>query len=393
MIKSLRDEFNKNFSIDKYEGFLQSCNKDAGYDIPFRIAECPIFADKDFKEKVLNAGIEILNQVDKIDFTKIDKMIPQSKLIPGDEGEIEIVALDYAIIQNGNEIDIKLIELQGFPSLFAFENYIGYKYIDYWNLAKSYNHLFSELDFKSYNELMKEKLLGGYEPKNVILLEIDPWNQGTAVDFTFTEKYFGIKTVCLSHIKKSGRTIFYEDNGELIEIKRIYNRIILDELDRRTEFIKEFNIFDEIDAEWVVHPNWFLKCSKILLPYLKSEYVPESHFLNELKTDELSLNEWVLKPIFSFSGQGVIFNLSQEDLDSITDKSNYIMQKKVKYEPIIPDNEGGFSKAELRMMYIRKDGKYVPVTNLGRMTKGDLVGVKYNKNKTWVGGNIFLFEK
>lgn len=393
MIKSLRDEFNKNFSIDKYESFLQSCNKDAGYDIPFRIAECPIFADKEFKEKVLNAGIEILNQVDKIDFTKIDKMIPQSKLIPGDEGEIEIVALDYAIIQNGNEIDIKLIELQGFPSLFAFENYIGYKYIDYWNLAKSYNHLFTELDFDSYNELMKEKLLGGYDQKNVILLEIDPWNQGTAVDFIYTEQYYGIKTVCLSEIKKKERRLFYEDNGELIEIKRIYNRIILDELDRRTEFIKEFNIFDEIDAEWVVHPNWFLKCSKILLPYLKSEYVPESYFLNELKTDELSLNEWVLKPIFSFSGQGVIFNLNQEDLDSITDKSNYIIQKKVKYEPIIPDNEGGFSKAELRMMYIRKDGKYLPVTNLGRMTKGDLVGVKYNKNKTWVGGNIFLFEK
>lgn len=393
MIKSLRNEFNKNFTIEKYNDFLESCNKDAGFNIPFRIAETPIFADKKFKEKVLNAGEEILSQMDKIDFTTINSKIPKSKLIPGDEGEIEIIALDFAILQNGDDITISLIELQGFPSLFAFENYIGYKYINFYGLKKSNGHLFSGLDFNSYNELMKDKLLGGYNSKNVILLEIDPWNQGTSVDFTYTEKYYGIKAVCISEIKKQGKTLFYEDNGELIEIKRIYNRIILDEMDKKTEFIKEFNIFDEIDAEWVVHPNWFLKCSKILLPYFKTEFVPESHFLSDIDTSKLDFSEWVLKPIFSFSGQGVIFNLSQADIDLIDDRSNFILQKKVKYEPIIADNEGGFSKAELRMMYIRKDGKYLPVTNLGRMTKGDLVGVKYNKNKTWVGGNIFLFEE
>lgn len=394
MIKQLRDKFNSEFSLEQYEGFLKSCNDDAGFVIPFRIAETPIFADKSFKELVLKAGEEILSQVDEIKTNEeIYNLIPKKYLVSGDDGDIEIIALDFAITLENNKPNIKLVELQGFPSLYAFENYIGYKYLDFFNLGDGSSHLFSDLDFNSYNDLMKKKLLGEYAPEQVILLEIDPWNQGTSVDFYYTEKYYGIKSVCLSEIKKQGKKLFYENNGQQIEIKRIYNRIIIDELERRQEFIKEFNFYDEIEAEWVVHPNWFVKCSKLMLPYLKSEYIPETHFLSEIDTNKLDLTEWVLKPIFSFSGSGVVFNLTDDDIKSITNPEQYIIQRKIKYEPIIPDVEGGFSKVELRMMYIKKDGKYIPVTNLARMTKGDLVGVKYNKNKTWVGGNIFLFEK
>jgi hypothetical protein len=394
MIKQLRDKYNNDYRIERYDDFLKSCNDDAGYVIPFRIAETPIFADKSFKEKVLNAGDEILNQVDDIkNNDEIYKLIPDKYLVNGQEGDIEIVALDFAIIKENENLDIRLIELQGFPSLFAFENYIGYKYINYFKIGDGYSHLFSDLDFESYNKLIKEKLLGGYAPEQVVLLEIDPWNQGTAVDFYYTEKYYGIKSVCLSEIIKRKTKLYYVDSGKEIEIKRIYNRIIIDELVKRQEFVNQFNFYDEIEAEWVVHPNWFVKCSKLMMPYLKSEYIPDTYFLNEIDWTKLNLSEWVLKPIFSFSGSGVVFNITEEDITSLSNPEQYIIQKKIKYEPIIPDVEGGYSKVELRMMYIRKDGYYIPVTNLSRMTKGDLVGVKYNKNKTWVGGNIFLFEK
>lgn len=394
MISELRNKFNSEFSVENYQQFLDSCNKNAGFNIPFRIAETPIFADKSFKEKVLKAGEEILSLVDEIkNNNEIYNLIPNKYLVSGEDGDIELVSLDFAITLEKNQPNIKLVELQGFPSLYAFENYIGKKYIDYFNLDKNYSHLFSDLDFNSYNKLLKEKLLGGYTPKQVILLEIDPWNQGTSVDFHYTEKYYGIKTVCLSKIKKQGKKLFYLNNGVQTEIKRIYNRIIIDELERRQDFINEFNFYDEIEAEWVVHPNWFVKCSKLMLPYLDSEYIPETHFLSEIDAKKLDLTEWVLKPIFSFSGSGVVFNITNQDIENITNPEQFIIQRKIKYEPIIPDVEGGFSKVELRMMYIRNDEKYIPVTNLARMTKGDLVGVKYNKNKTWVGGNIFLFEK
>lgn len=394
MIEKIRQKFNDNYTDEKYSKFIESCNKDANFKIPFRTAETPIFGDKLLYNKVLKAGEEILEQVEEvINSVDLDSKIPSNKVVAGDEGEMTCVALDYAIIKQNSELNIKLIELQGFPSLFAFQNYLGKKYIDFWGIDDNLTYLMEGLDFDSYNKLMTDFIIGNHNKENVILLEIDPWNQGTSVDFLYSEKYFGIKTVCLSKIKKKGNKLYYENNNKLIEIKRIYNRIILDELEKRNDFINEFGFYEEVDVEWVCHPNWFQKCSKLMIPYLKSDYIPETHFLSEVNTDEINLEEWVLKPIFSFSGQGVIFNIQKSDIENIKDKSNYIIQKKIKYEPIVKDINNEYSKIELRVMYIKKDGKYLPVTNLGRMTKGDLIGVKYNKDKIWVGSNIFLFER
>lgn len=394
MIEKIRQKFNDNYTDEKYSNFIESCNQDANFKIPFRIAETPIFGDKKLYNKVIKAGEEILSQVEQvINNVDLDSKIPDNKKVEGIEGEMSVVCLDYAIVKNNQELNIQLIELQGFPSLFAFQNYLGKKYTDFWGLDENLTYLMDGLDFDSYNKIIAEFIIGNHDKENVILLEIDPWNQGTSVDFLYSEKYFGIKTVCLSEIKKKNNKLYYEKDNKLIEIKRIYNRIILDELEKRNDFIKEFGFYEEVDVEWVCHPNWFQKCSKLMIPYLKSDYIPETYFLNEINTDEINLDEWVLKPIFSFSGQGVIFNIQKSDIDNINDKSNYIIQRKIKYEPIVKDINNEYSKIELRVMYIKKDGKFLPVTNLGRMTKGDLIGVKYNKDKIWVGSNIFLFER
>jgi len=394
MIEKIRQKFNDNFTNEKYSNFIESCNQDANFKIPFRISETPIFGDKKLYDKVIKAGEEILAQVEHtINTVDLDSKIPDNKKVEGNEGEMSVVCLDYAIVKNNQELDIQLIELQGFPSLFAFQNYLGKKYTDFWGIDDNLTYLMEGLDFDSYNKLISDFITGNHNKENVILLEIDPWNQGTSVDFLYTEKYFGVKTVCLSQIKKKNNKLYYENNGKLIEIKRIYNRIILDELEKRNDFINEFGFYEEVDVEWVCHPNWFQKCSKLMIPFLKSDYIPETYFLNEVNTDEINLEEWVLKPIFSFSGQGVIFNLQKSDIDNISNKSNYIIQRKIKYEPIVKDINNEYSKIELRVMYIKKDGKYLPVNNLGRMTKGYLIGVKYNKDKIWVGSNIFLFER
>lgn len=394
MIEKYMEEFNRNYTEQKYLDFISSCEKDANLRIPFRLSETPVFASRELYNQALYAGEEIISQVESIiKNVDLDDKISKNKMVEGDEGEMTFLCLDYAVTKNNNNLELKLIELQGFPSLFAFQNYLGVKYKGYWELDNELNYLLDGLDFTSYNDLLKDFICGGYNPENVVLLEIDPWNQGTAVDFYYSEKYFGIKTICLSQIKNINNNLFYKDNGKLIPIKRIYNRIILDELERRTEFINEFNFYNEANVEWVCHPNWFQKCSKLMMPYLKSHYVPETHFYNDVNVNEFNLEDWVLKPIFSFSGQGVIFDITNEDLVNLTNTDNYILQKKIKYEPLVRDINDEYSKVELRIMYIKKDGKYLPVTNLGRMTKGNLVGVKFNKDKIWVGSNIFLFEK
>ncbi|MEY3348134.1 MAG: hypothetical protein RLY46_173, partial [Bacteroidota bacterium] len=33
------------------------------------------------------------------------------------------------------------------------------------------------------------------------------------------------------------------------------------------------------------------------------------------------------------------------------------------------------------------------VTNLARLSKGKMIGTRYNKDKEWVGGSVAYFEK
>ena len=151
---------------------------------------------------------------------------------------------------------------------------------------------------------------------------------------------------------------------------------------------------DEVDVEWAGHPNWFFRISKYIMPFLKSEYVPECTFLHELKTIPTDLENYVLKPLFSFSGSGVIFNVKKEDIENVKDKENFILQRKVQYEPTIESPDGKV-KSEIRMLYIWKEGDARPtlVINLARLSKGEMIGVKYNMNKTWVGGSVNFFEE
>jgi hypothetical protein len=66
----------------------------------------------------------------------------------------------------------------------------------------------------------------------------------------------------------------------------------------------------------------------------------------------------------------------------------------VKYSDVIqtPDVP---AKAEIRIFYFWKDGwkRPVPVNNLARLSKGKMIGVRYNMDKTWVGGSVAFFEK
>jgi hypothetical protein len=121
--------------------------------------------------------------------------------------------------------------------------------------------------------------------------------------------------------------------------------------------------------------------------------VPDSYFLHELKTIPSDLENYVLKPLFSFAGQGVIINVTQADIEAVEDKSNFILQRKVNYTPII-ETPTGPAKTEIRMMVVWRDDDARPtiVNNICRMSKGEMVGVRYNMDKTWVGGTVCFFE-
>jgi hypothetical protein len=229
----------------------------------------------------------------------------------------------------------------------------------------------------------------------VILLEIKPHAQKTRIDFYCTQDYLGIQPVCLTELIQEGRQLFYMKDGRKVHIKRVYNRIIFDDLHAQKDKLgKVPDITSDLDVEWIPHPNWFYRISKFTLPFIRHPYVPQTFFLNEVKQIPTDLENYVLKPLFSFAGQGVVIDVSKSDIDGIKDPENWILQRKVKYADIIvtPDIP---AKAEIRMMYIWKDGATRPLlaTNLARLSKGKMIGVRYNKDKEWVGASVGYFEK
>lgn len=394
MIPKYREQFNREFSQEKYQQFKEILKQKSGIEPGFRISESPIFLTKEFEHQLIDVCESIIDQIKALPSETLEKAIPENCKVPNDTKQPHFLTIDFGICKNDNgDIEPQLIELQAFPSLYAFQKIFEETFCEVYPFLHEIRNKMPQEEFKNY---LKEVIIGDENPENVILLEIYPEKQKTAIDFVFTEKLLGIKTVCLTKVKKEGRKLYYENGGKLIEIKRIYNRVIFDELDRIPDLITEFDFREDIDVKWITHPHWFFKVSKFLLPLLKHQFIPKSYFLHEFPENE-NLENFVLKPLFSFAGSGVNLNPTKEVTAAIEDKENYILQRKVNYEPIFKDINGEFSKAEIRMLYVWRENDERPVLleNLGRMTKAAMVNVDFNKKDAiWIGSsNAFFAEE
>ncbi|WP_419489472.1 hypothetical protein [Chryseobacterium bernardetii] len=391
MIPKYRKQFNEAFSDEKYKELKEILKQKGGIEPGFRISESPIFLTKEFENKLIDASESIISQIKTLPAETLQKAIPDNCRVPNDTDQPHFFTIDFGVCKNKNgDIEPQLIELQAFPSLYAFQKTYEDTFCEVYPFLSNIRNTMPHEDFKQY---LKDLIVGDENPENVILLEIFPEKQKTAIDFALTEQLLGIKTVCLTKVKKKGKKLYYENNGQLVEIKRIYNRVIFDELDRIPDLETAFDFREEVDVKWITHPNWFFKISKFLLPLLKHQFVPKSYFLHEFPEDE-NLENFVLKPLFSFAGSGVNLNPTKEITDAIEDKENYILQRKVTYEPVFEDINGEFSKAEIRLLYIWRENDERPILleNLGRMTKAAMVNVDFNKKDTiWIGSSNAFF--
>ncbi|QRA42966.1 hypothetical protein [Chryseobacterium cucumeris] len=391
MIPEYRKQFNQEFSDEKYHQLKNILTEKGGTAPGFRVSESPIFLTKEFEKKLIDASESIISQIQAMPAELLQKAIPENCRVPNDTQQPHFFTIDFGVCKSEDgAIEPQLIELQAFPSLYAFQKVYEETYCEVYPFLSEIRNPMPHETFKNY---LKELIVSDEHPENVILLEIFPEKQKTAIDFALTEKLLGIKTVCLTKVKKQGRKLYYENNGKLTEIKRIYNRVIFDELDNIPDLHTEFDFREEVDVKWITHPNWFFKISKFLLPLLQHQFVPKSYFLHEFPENE-NLDDFVLKPLFSFAGSGVNLNPTKEVTDSIQDKENYILQRKVYYEPIFEDINGDFSKAEIRLLYIWRENDERPILleNLGRMTKAAMVNVDFNKKDAiWIGSSNAFF--
>lgn len=387
MIEEIRDKFNNNFSQTDYDNFINDIQQRTGGLLDFKICETPLFTDAVLTKKLIDASYDILSQLRTKEFLEHSKSaVPPDLNVPNENDHPTFLQIDFGIAKtDSGELIPQVIELQGFPSLYAYQAFLDQMLRKHFDIPNNLTTYFNNYDFQSFREKLCSVLLGNADHENVILLEIEPDKQKTRIDFHLTKEYCRIETVCLTDVIKKNNKLFYEKDGELIKIDRIYNRLIFDELIKKG--IKyNFDFRDDLDVEWVGHPNWFFKISKHTLPFLKSEYAPDCYFLNEIEKYPEDLENYVLKPLYSFAGSGVIVDVKKEILDSIDSKENYILQRKVNYEPIIKTPDG-YSKAEIRMMFLWDD-EPILLNNLLRTSKGKMMGVDYNKNKTWIGSSI-----
>ncbi len=398
MQPDIRKQYNASFSQEKYKSFLADLDKATSKPIEFRVAETPVFVPKYLKEKLMEACESIVDVIVQNDYkAKTDNAIPSNQNVPNENNHTSFLAIDFAVCQDENgKFMPQLIELQGFPSLFAFQYLVSQNFQKHFPIPDNYDFLFNNHDRKSYIEEIKKLIVGNENPENVILLEIYPETQKTRVDFDVTESLTGVKAVCLTKIIKEGRTLFYMNDGIKTPIHRIYNRLIFDDLTNFPNLQTDYKLTDDVEVEWIGHPNWFFRISKYTMPFLNSPYIPECRFLSDFKGKyPENLSEYVLKPLFSFAGSGVKINVSKEDLTSILDPENYILQKKVKYEPVIETTDGSKVKCEIRMLYVWQKDELRPVllTNLARLSRGEMIGVRFNKDFDWVGGSVCFMEK
>ncbi len=396
MIKAIREKYNSLFTEEQYQAFLKSLDSEYIHPVGFAVPETPMFVDKKLKQKIIAAGEQIIDIICQPDFkARTEKAIPPQYFVKNENDHSHFLCIDFGICRDENgELTPQLIELQGFASLFVWEAVIAKKYKEFFYCPENFSAYFNGLNEQSYIELLRKVLIGTHTVENVVLMDIKAQEQKTRIDFYATERALGITIICLSDIIQIGKKLYYLKDGKETEIKRIYNRLIFDDLEANQDLKYEVNLFDDLDVEWIAHPNWFYRISKYTMPFLKSDFVPETTFLNEIKSIPTDLENYVLKPLFSFSGMGVIIDVTPEDINNIKDKENWILQRKVQYADAVLAPVGGV-KCEIRLMYLWPDGDARPTlaVNLARMSRGKMIGVRYNKGLTWVGGNIAFFEE
>jgi hypothetical protein len=397
MIHATREAYNASFTLEKYQAFLDSISATYNHKPPFRIAETPLFIPPILKQR-LKAACEEINLVlchPNFKQWSQDSLKEADMEVPGEDYNTRFLQMDFGICidEHGDPIP-QLIEIQGFPSLYFFQILLSRHYKEFFEIPEGYSSHLNEMSNQEYIELIRSIIVGDKDPKNVVLLEIEPEKQNTYIDFLGAEHFLGIKILCISKLKKRNKDLYYlDEEGNEVPIVRIYNRVIFDELKLRDDIKREFYFKDEVNVEWVGHPNWFFRISKFIMPLLKSKYVPESFYLDKLETIPADLENYVLKPLYSFSGSGVNIKPTIADIEAIQNKDNYILQKKVRYEPVLKSpNE--LVKCEIRIMMLwkEKDSNIQIVNNLVRLTKGEMIGVKYNVDKDWVGGSVGFFS-
>jgi len=403
MIEPFRSDFNARFTQEKYAELLRRMDEETGTHVDFRIAETPCFFGRELMEEMVRAGVELTHQLlhNAEYMRESGAAIPEEFRVPNEDAHPHFMTVDFGLVRDdAGMLKPKLVEMQAFPSIFGYQPLLARECVEVFGLDPTLEYFFGGMDEAGYWARMREVIVAGHDPENVVLAEVDPLAQKTLPDFLMHERHLGIKTVNVTELVRQGNKLHYRDGARLVPIDRIYNRVIVDELERKGIRLP-FDYRDELAVEWAGHPNWYFRISKFSIPHLDHPTVPAAVFLDEWYADRgrerlpEGRENWVFKPLYSFAGKGIQFAPSDADLEAIpaNQRHDYLLQKRVRFEPVIRTPEG-MTRAEIRILYVWPDGgAMTPMTSLVRMGRGLMMGVDHNRDRTWVGGSAGLFPQ
>lgn len=397
MIPELREQYNREFTEKKFASFLERLDYRVRRKIEYRVSETPLFVPKDVQQQCEEAAVEFALRAHDPEYLKrSDAALHPDVTVAHQPDRSAFVVVDFAMTYGPNgEIVPKLIELQGFPSLMGYQLFLAELAQEHFSLPSELSYINGGHTRSQFIDLLHRTIIAGHDPENVILMELDPWHQKTCPDFAAIHELLGIAVVDIRDIEKEGRHLYYRnDAGTRVPVARIFNRAIVDEIERKKVRLP-FNWNDDLDIEWAGHPNWFFRISKFTLPFLEHPLVPRAWFLNELEEYPESLDQFVLKPLFSFAGSGVIVGPDRSQLDAVPaeQRANYILQERIEFGGVLKTPEGD-TKVEMRVMLVWPDDEErpLPIMGLVRTGRGTMMGVDQNRDMRWIGASCNFFE-
>ncbi|XXX71762.1 hypothetical protein WMF30_29365 [Sorangium sp. So ce134] len=400
MEPTFRRAFNAAFGPSTYAEILGRLERRLGCAIPFRVAETPLFMPPRLRERLERSATEIVRQISSPALiAQMKRAIPAHLDVPGMDALPSCAQVDFAIVRGPDgELEGKVVELQAFPSLYALmlvqTEIVSEVLAGMPGLDRRWTCCFGGRSRDDVVAQLRRAILAGEPEESVVLLDLHPEQQKTYPDFMATKLLVGVDPVCPTALVREKDRLFRRVNGRLVRVRRLYNRVVFDELEsKRVEL--PFRYDEPLDVTWCSHPNWYWTWSKYTLPYLDHPAVPRARTLSALDEVPPDLERYVLKPLFSFAGSGVKVDVTPEHIAAIPEgeRSRWLLQEKIAYEPALLMPDGGGVKAEVRMMFLRApdEPELSLVLNLVRLSRGRMLGVDQNRDLTWVGGTVGIW--
>jgi hypothetical protein len=390
VVPSLRTAFNQSWTEQKYRDLILTLERRTGATLEFPISETPCFFPQSLLDSLAATGLELIDRIlgSPEAMAAADAVVPERYRGAGAEAVPTFAQVDFGLVRDADgAVAPKLVELQAFASLYGFQLAMAEAYREAFALPSSLHIFLDGLSYEQYYALVAEAIAGDHDPAEVVLMEIQPQAQKTWPDFVVTDQLWGVRAVDISEVKREGRRLYYRRDGRVTQIKRIYNRVIPDELEKKRLQLP-FGYGDDLEVEWAGHPAWYFRLSKFSIPWLAHPVVPETRFLAGIEQLPIDRDRYLVKPLFSFAGGGIIFAPTDAQIAAIphAERGNYILQERVQFEPVIETPEGP-TQVEIRIMYVRAGSRLRPVLPLLRMGRGKMMGVDHNKGLRWVGAS------